>query len=291
MLDPRDKEFQEQDRFDTKDLLKLMAFLRSEDGCPWDRAQDHESIQENMLEEAYEAVDAIQCRDDAKLCEELGDVLMQVVFHAQLAEERGAFNYSDVVSGISRKLISRHTHLFGDDCALTAEEGLDTWTKNKKLERNYDKTSQMLTDVPRSMPALMRAAKLQKRAAKIGFDWPSAQGARAKMQEELAELEQELARREESEVPSSDKEVERAVQAEAGDLLFAVVNYLRLNKIEPESALSACSESFIRRFQSMEEIAAEAGQDLDAGLSLEELDSFWDEAKRRERQEDKNEIG
>lgn len=284
MIDPQDKEFQEKESYNSQDLLDLMAFLRSEDGCPWDRAQDHETIQENMLEEAYEAVDAIQLQDDVKLCEELGDVLMQVVIHAQMAEERGAFDFSDVVTGICKKLISRHTHLFGEDCALTAEEGLDTWSRNKKLERNYDKTSQMLTDVPRAMPALMRAAKLQKRAAKIGFDWPSPQGARDKMQEELAELEQELSRRGEAAFSSRDKEVERAIQAEAGDLLFAVVNYLRLNRIEPESALTGCSENFIRRFQSMEKIATEEGIDLDSGLSLEILDKYWDEAKKREGQ-------
>ncbi|NLC88966.1 MAG: nucleoside triphosphate pyrophosphohydrolase [Clostridiaceae bacterium] len=286
MIDPQDKEFQGRETYDIGDLLELLAFLRSEKGCPWDRAQDHASIQENMLEEAYEAVNAIQLQDDAELCEELGDVLLQVVFHARIAEERGAFDFSDVVTGISKKLISRHTHLFGDDCALTAAEGLDTWTRNKKLERNYNKTSQMLTDVPRSMPALMRAAKLQKRAAGIGFDWPSSLGAREKMVEELAELEAELSGREEALSPAQDQKLERAIQAEAGDLLFAVVNFLRLNRIEPESALTACSENFIRRFRSMEEIAAETGIDLDSGLSLEVLDEFWDEAKRREREEE-----
>ena len=286
MIDPQDKEFQGRETYDIGDLLELLAFLRSEKGCPWDRAQDHASIQENMLEEAYEAVNAIQLQDDAELCEELGDVLLQVVFHARIAEERGAFDFSDVVTGISKKLISRHTHLFGDDCALTAAEGLDTWTRNKKLERNYNKTSQMLTDVPRSMPALMRAAKLQKRAAGIGFDWPSSLGAREKMVEELAELEAELSGREEALSPAQEQKLERAIQAEAGDLLFAVVNFLRLNRIEPESALTACSENFIRRFRSMEEIAAETGIDLDSGLSLEVLDEFWDEAKRREREEE-----
>ena len=286
MIDPQDKEFQGRETYDIGDLLELLAFLRSEKGCPWDRAQDHASIQENMLEEAYEAVNAIQLQDDAELCEELGDVLLQVVFHARIAEERGAFDFSDVVTGISKKLISRHTHLFGDDCALTAAEGLDTWTRNKKLERNYNKTSQMLTDVPRSMPALMRAAKLQKRVAGIGFDWPSSLGAREKMVEELAELEAELSGREEALSPAQDQKLERAIQAEAGDLLFAVVNFLRLNRIEPESALTACSENFIRRFRSMEEIAAETGIDLDSGLSLEVLDEFWDEAKRREREEE-----
>ncbi|NLV99542.1 MAG: nucleoside triphosphate pyrophosphohydrolase [Clostridiaceae bacterium] len=285
MIDLKDKEFQERASYDIGDLLALLEFLRSENGCPWDRAQDHASIQENMLEEAYEAVHAIQLQDDADLCEELGDVLLQVVFHARIAEERGAFNFSDVVTGISKKLISRHTHLFGDDSAMTAEEGLDTWTRNKKRERNYDKTSQMLTDVPRSMPALMRAAKLQKRAARIGFDWPSPSGAREKMVEELAELEAELSRRESSLSPQEDKELERAIQAEAGDLLFALVNFLRLNQIEPESALTACSENFIRRFQTMEELAAEAGIDLDSGLSLQALDEFWDAAKRREKEE------
>ena len=142
--------------------------MRSEDGCPWDRAQDHESIQENMLEEAYEAVDAIQCRDDAKLCEELGDVLMQVVFHAQLAAERGAFDYSDVVSGISKADFAPYTSL-RRRLRSNSRGRARHLDQKQKLERNYDKTSQMLTDVPRSMPALMRAAKLQKACCQNRF--------------------------------------------------------------------------------------------------------------------------
>lgn len=278
-IDPHDDAFLEQTSYSMDDLLSIMAFLRSDRGCPWDREQSHESIQKNMIEEAYEAVDAIQSHSDDLLVEELGDVLLQVIFHAQMAAEDGRFDFGDVVTGISKKLISRHTHLFGDDRAETPEAVLDTWVRNKNREKGYQSAAERLDAVPEGMPALMRAHKIQKRAADVGFDWPDPSGAREKIFEELDELDAELARegeRAEGDGPAFE---------EAGDLLFAVVNYLRLNKIDSETALSRCSGKFIRRFRLMETLARADGLALDAELPLEVLDRYWEAAKRKQRED------
>ncbi len=256
------------DRYSVEELLEIMAFLRSEEGCPWDRVQTHESIQGNFLEEAYEAVDAIRKGDPQLLKEELGDVLMQVVFHSGIAGDAGQFDFDDVVSGICRKLISRHTHLFGEDTATTPDMVLHTWEKNKRLEKGFRSAGEAMEDIPRSLPALIRSFKLQKKAADVGFDWPSVDGARDKMAEELAELLEEV-----------DKGDKIRAAEEAGDLLFAVVNVLRILGIDPESALSGSSERFIRRFRLMEELAG-TSPDSFSGMSLEEMDSLWNEAKK-----------
>lgn len=253
------------------ELLAIMDYLRSDQGCPWDRVQTHESIQGNMLEEAYEAVDAIQSGDPVKLVEELGDVLMQVVFHAGIARDEGSFSFGDVVSGICQKLISRHTHLFGDDEATTPEMVLRTWEKNKKIEKGYESTAESMRAIPLAMPALTRACKLQKKAADVGFDWPSPEGAREKILEELGELLDEA--------ETGDRV---RIRQEAGDLLFATVNFLRLLGVDPEAALTDCSQRFIRRFDAMEELAQEEG-----GLShldLEAMDALWDRVKSDESQ-------
>ncbi len=265
------KRFVIKESYTMDELLAIMDFLRSDQGCPWDRVQTHESIQGNMLEEAYEAVDAIQSGDPSKLREELGDVLMQVVFHAGIAEDEGAFSFGDVVSGICHKLISRHTHLFGDDEATTPEMVLKTWEKNKKIEKGYESTAESMRTIPFAMPALTRALKLQKKAADVGFDWPSSEGAYDKVQEELQELCDE--------VGHGDG---RRVREEAGDLLFAVVNLLRLLGVDPEAALTDCSQRFVRRFEAMEKLAEKEG-----GLSrlkLEAMDALWDRVKRSERE-------
>ncbi len=266
----REKRFPLKENYSMDELRAILAFLRSEEGCPWDRAQSHESIQGNMLEEAYEAVDAIQSGDPEKLVEELGDVLMQVVFHAGIAEEADDFSFDQVVSGICRKLISRHTHLFGSDKAETPELVLRTWEKNKRKEKGHRRTVDAMRDLPRGMPALTRAYKLQKKAADIGFDWPSLEGAKEKIKEEYDEFLAEL-----------DRGDEIRAREEAGDLLFAVVNILRMRAIDPEAALTGCSERFIRRFSAMEEAADREGSSL-ARMSLEEMDGLWDEAKRLE---------
>ncbi len=268
------------ERYTVDELLAIMAFLRSDEGCPWDRIQTHESIRGNLIEEAYEAVDAIRQKDVAKLSEELGDVMMQVVFHAQMAKESGSFTFDDVVSGICRKLISRHSHLFGDDVATTPHDVLDTWEKNKREEKGHQSIIQELKDVPISFPALMRSYKLQKRAARIGFDWPTIDGARDKIAEETDELFDEA----DKVISSHETAAQERVFDEAGDLLFAVVNVLRMLKIDPEAALNASSEKFVRRFVVMDELAREENRVLEE-MTLEEMDRLWNRAKEIEREE------
>lgn len=179
-------------KYGIDDLISILAFLRSPDGCPWDREQTHASIKHNLIEEAYEVIDAIQAEDPDSLKEELGDVLMQVVFHARMAEENGEFDFNDVVTSISRKLISRHTHVFGQDIACNSAEVLQTWEKNKKIEKGLKSQTEVLQDVPRSLPALTRAYKVQKRAAQVGFDWPDSSGSLAKIFEELEEIKEQI---------------------------------------------------------------------------------------------------
>ncbi len=282
----RPEPFSLKEHYSVDELLRIMAFLRSDAGCPWDRIQTHESIQGNFLEEAYEAVDAIQQKDAEKLCEELGDVMMQVVFHAQIAAEAGEFAFEDVVSGICRKLICRHSHLFGDDIATTPEEVLKTWEKNKRAEKGFDGIVQELKDVPKAMPALTRSFKLQKRAARVGFDWPTVEGARTKMMEEMQELFAEVddARRmpphSEADQARRNDSQERIAE-EAGDLLFAVVNVLRMLHVDPEAALNNASGKFIRRMTKMDEMARAAGARLE-GMTLEAMDQLWNQAKAGE---------
>ena len=266
----KDDTFTLKEHYSFGKLLTIKAFLRSNEGCPWDRAQTHESIAGNMLEEAYEAVVAIGMNDPAALQEELGDVLMQVIFHSDMAE---AFTIRDVISGICRKLISRHTHLFGDDQADTPEKVLRTWEKNKQIEKGFQSVSDSMRDVPRGMPALTRAFKIQKKAANVGFDWTSVDGAMRKIEEELAELFVE--------VEKGDK---KRTEEEAGDLLFTIVNILRLLDLDPETALTGCTERFIGRFSTMEEEADKRDVKL-SDLELNELEALWVMAKKRESQQ------
>lgn len=247
-------------------LVEVMARLRGADGCPWDRAQTHESLRTYMLEEAYEAVEAIDSGDPQWLCEELGDVLLQVVFNAQVAKERGAFDFNDVVEGITAKLVRRHPHIFGDAVAETPEAVTRTWEAVKRAEKGGQEPESVLGKVPMAMPALSRAAVVQKRAAKVGFDWDDLSGPVAKVREELDEV---LA------AAPADQE------GELGDLLFAVVNLARMLKIDPEVALTGTIAKFVRRFRHIERSAAHQGRIL-ADMTLEELDSLWDDAKRAE---------
>jgi len=247
-------------------LVEVMARLRSADGCPWDREQTHESLRRYMLEEAYEVVEAIDQGDSGHLCEELGDVLLQVVFHAQIARESGRFDINDVVNGITAKLIRRHPHVFGEAVAETAADVTRTWEAIKRSERGEGEPTSVLSGVSTGLPALSRALEIQKRAAKVGFDWPDEEGPAEKVREELCEV-----------LAAGPAEQE----AEVGDLLFAVVNLARKLKVDPEIALSGTSARFVRRFRYMEERLAQQGLRVtDVGLA--EMDQLWDEAKRSE---------
>lgn len=260
-------EFEQKNKYTMDDFLQIMQILRSPEGCPWDREQNHKSIRNCMLEETYEAVEAIDTGDAALLQEELGDVLLQVVFHCELEREAGGFDFSDIVDGISKKMIVRHPHVFGDVSVQNSDEVLVNWDAIKKETKGQQTQTDVLKSVSKALPALMRSAKVQSKAAKIGFDWPDIGGALQKVEEETAELKEAIA----SGVPKDCEE-------ELGDLLFSVVNVARFLKTEPEQALSVSCEKFIARFQKMEKLAAERGQNMDS-LGLDKLDSLWNEAK------------
>jgi len=247
-------------------LVDVMTRLRAPDGCPWDREQSHQTLRRYLLEEAYEAVEAVDEGDPAHLCEELGDVLLQVVFHAQIAREAGHFDMRTVVNGITAKLIRRHPHVFGDAVAETAADVTRNWEAIKRAERGNPRPESVLSGVSKGLPALTRAEKVQKRAAKVGFDWADAQGPAAKVREELDEV---LA------AEPADQE------GELGDLLFAVVNLARKLKIDPELALGRASAKFERRFRYIEEQAAVSGRSLTV-IGLAEMDRLWEESKRAE---------
>lgn len=283
-LPPADS-FKLKDRYGMQEFIDIMAFLRSDSGCPWDRVQTHASLRKNLIEEAYEAVDAIDSGNPARLLDELGDVLMQVVLHAQLAMENGQFTFDDVVTAISRKMISRHTHIFGDDHAETPDQVLNTWERNKLKEKGFKSQSQVLEDVPLSLPALQRSFKVQQKAAQVGFDWDDASGPRSKISEELLEIENELAAAHQDVQAGkiSAEAADRLVAAEVGDLLFAVVNYARHLKVQPEMALNGTTDKFIRRFARVEEMARLHGQTLE-DMDLAAMDLLWERAKTEEKE-------
>ena len=261
--------FAPKERYTIEDLLEIMRLLRSPDGCPWDREQTHESIRSDFLEETHEAVEAINQHDTDGLREELGDVLLQVVFHSRIEEEKGAFCFADVVDGIAKKLIVRHPHVFADASADSSAQVWQNWDAIKRQTKGGKTQADLLRAVPRSLPALMRAAKVQGRAKRVGFDWPDVSGALEAVESETAELKQAIA-------GGSQAEVEE----ELGDLLFSVVNVSRFLHTDAEQALTAASDKFIRRFSVVEELAAERGMDMSAA-SLEELDGLWAAAKAR----------
>ncbi len=260
--------FQYKDRYDINDYRTIMALLRSEEGCPWDRAQTHASIRRALLEEAYETVTAIDAGDMDNLREELGDLLMQVLFHAQMEEEKGGFSFDDVCDEACKKLIRRHPHVFGNMDLETPEEVLVTWDEVKRQEKDQKSTAQAMDQVARALPALWRAEKIQKKAAKDGFDWPDWRGARDKLTEELGELDEAIAAGE-------------RVEEELGDVLAAAVNLARLLQIDPEQALNGSSDRFVRRYTRMEQLAAENGQAL-GSLNLDRQEVLWQRAKGEE---------
>ncbi|HVE91548.1 MAG TPA: nucleoside triphosphate pyrophosphohydrolase [Actinomycetota bacterium] len=246
-------------------LVEVIAQLRSPGGCPWDREQTHESLARYLLEETYEVLEAIDTKDPQALREELGDVLLQVVLHAQVAADSGAFTITDVVSGLRTKLVTRHPHVFGDVKVSRSDEVLANWEKSKRAQKG----TSVMHGIPSAMPALSRAAKLVRRAAQTGFDWSSADAAAAKLDEELSELHEEMARDD----PRADR-----LEAEVGDVLLAAVALSRKVGVEPETALRRSADLFRRRFDAMEEMAAADGRELES-LSQRDWAEYWDKAK------------
>lgn len=243
-----------------KELLQIMDKLLSPEGCPWDREQTHASLVRYLIEESYEVIEAIEQQDMNRLQEELGDLLLQVVFHAALAEREGWFNFGDVARTVSRKMIDRHPHVFGSLQLESSEAVMENWEDFKKKEGK----KHLLEGIPAMLPALMRAEKMQEKAARVGFDWADVGGALEKFKEEADELAQ--------------AQGEQEVREETGDLLFALVNIARFKGVEPEQALQATNDKFARRFRYIEEQLRLRQRDLKQA-SLQEMDELWEEAK------------
>lgn len=262
----------QQDKRSIDTLLGIMATLRDpEQGCPWDREQDFGSIAPYTIEEAYEVADAIDRDDLAELREELGDLLFQVVFHAQMASELGAFDFADVVQAISDKMLRRHPHIFGAEQALTADDQRVAWENLKAGERAAGADTSAVAGIGQALPALSRASKLGKRAARVGFDWPDIDGVLAKMHEELDELR-----------AARDAADPAAAEEEIGDLLFTAANVARHLRVDPEHALRAANRKFERRFRAVEALLKQADADWTA-KTPEEIDQLWQTIKSGER--------
>lgn len=259
-------------------LMELIRALRSENGCPWDRVQTHESLRRDMIEEAYEAVDAVDRGNLVDLEEELGDVVLQVALHSGIAEELGEFSFASVMNRVTDKMISRHPHVFNvseekndSNAVFSVDNVLEKWENTKRKEHGENTTTQSMQKIPKNFPALIRAEKVQKKAAKVGFDWDDVEGAFQKIGEEAGEL---------LEAYRNGDQVN--MQEEIGDLLFAVVNAARFLNVDPEEALNFTSDKFIRRFGYVEEQAIKAGTRPE-NMTLAEMDKLWDDAKRMEK--------
>ncbi len=252
--------------YNVKPITDVMNTLLGENGCPWDKEQTHDSLRKNLLEEAHEVIEAIDSHDMVHLKEELGDVLLQVVFHAKLAEQEGQFNFNDVVDAITEKMIRRHPHIFSDVKADDAETVLTNWEAIKKQEKvGKEESKSIMSKLPPTLPALMKAEKVQQKAHRVGFDWDDIEGPKAKIVEELEEIDAAL---------RGDGDVEE----EIGDLLFSAVNLARFAKVDPEQALNRSVQKFVSRFQAMEEKIMLDKKDF-AQYTLEELDEIWDACK------------
>jgi tetrapyrrole methylase family protein / MazG family protein len=254
---------------DFKELLTIMEKLRGEKGCPWDKVQNRESIKPYIIEEAYELIEAIEENDPEKIKEELGDLLFQIVFQCQLAREKNEFDMSAVIEKIGEKMISRHPHVFGEAECRTPGEVVKQWEVLKKQEGKL--RDSILEGVPKAMSSLLRAHRLQKRAAQVGFDWEKVEDVLKKVDEEMNELKEAL---------KSGKKEE--MEDELGDIFFMLVNLSRFIKVNPEDAHRKTISKFIHRFRHIEMRAAEQGREL-SGMTLEEMDNLWDEAKQNER--------
>ena len=252
---------------DFYDLLEIMKTLRGEDGCPWDREQTHESLKKYLIEESYEAIEAIENKNDDMLIEELGDVLLQVVFHAEIGNEEGFFNINDVIKSICNKMIERHPHVFGEVDVKNSNEVLNNWDKIKKKEKGFKTYTEEMKHIAKILPALMRAEKVQKKAAKVGFDWDKIEDAFEKVREEFYEVKDVY--------KNNNRE---KILEEVGDLIFSVVNIARFLDIDPEFALNYTIDKFISRFNYIEQTAINKDLKLE-NMTLQEMDALWEEAK------------
>jgi tetrapyrrole methylase family protein/MazG family protein len=253
------------------DLVDIMAKLRGNPGCPWDKSQTHETLKPFLIEEAYEVIDAIDRNNKDDLIEELGDLLLQIVFHSRLAQERGDFDIGDVINGVCNKMVRRHPHIFGDITVEGTEEVLKNWEEIKREEKDMKTEAQSMMNLPKTLPALMKAFKVQEKAARVGFDWDDVKGAFDKVYEELEEL------KEVYNTGNSDK-----IREEMGDLIFACVNVARFLEVEPELAVNDAVKKFIRRFDFVETEAAKSDKSLQE-MNLQEMDALWEQSKNQEK--------
>lgn len=261
-------EFEIKDRYDIGDLLEIIKVLRAPGGCPWDAEQTHTSIKKNFIEETYEVVEAINKNNSDMLREELGDVLLQIVMHTEMEREQGGFCFEDVVDEVVKKLVARHPHVFGDVVAENSSQALESWNEAKSRLKGEKNKTQSMQSVPRELPALMRAQKVQHKASKAGFDWQSADGAFDKLYEEINELKIAMNQGDSS-----------LIEDEFGDVLFSCVNIARFINVDSEEALTKSTDKFISRFSSVEQMAKEKGIDMKSS-SLQVLDELWDNAKK-----------
>lgn len=264
-----DFEFKEKYNFD--DLVQIMRRLRAKDGCPWDAEQTHESIKANLIEETYEVIEAINKKDSDLLCEELGDVMMQVVFHAQMESEKGVFTIDDVTDGVCKKLVERHPHVFGTVQVDSVDDVLTNWEQIKNQSKNRKTTTQSMLSVPKELPALMRSSKVQGKAKKVGFDWGTIEPVYDKLDEEIAELKEAVAQKDKAHI-----------KEELGDVLMTVVNLSRFIDCDAEECLNLSVDKFINRFSKVEQFALERDIDINSA-SIDKLEELWQEAKTYER--------
>ncbi len=260
--------FEFKENYGIEDLLRIMEILRGPGGCPWDAEQNHESIKKSFIEETYEVIEAINKKDKDLLQEELGDVLLQVVFHAEMEKEIGSFDFSDVADGICKKLIERHPHVFGKVKVNGTDEVLSNWDDIKRKSKGQKTQGSSMMKVPRELPALMRAQKIQSKAKKAGFDWDDMSGAFDALESEIKELKEAVR------LKNSD-----AIEDEFGDVLFSCVNIARFIDVDSEEALTRANDKFMSRFLIVEKLAEERDIDM-KNTPIDELDKLWDEAKK-----------
>lgn len=250
------------------ELLELMQRLRSKDGCPWDKEQNHASLKPHLVEETYEVIDAIDSGDPDKIKEELADLFFHIVFHCQIAKEKGEFDIGSIMALCLDKMTRRHPHVFGEATAATPEEVIHQWEEIKKTEKGNEERKFIVDGLPKHLPALQKAQKLQKKVAKVGFDWPSIHGVIDKVEEELAEVKEAI----------SENNPEH-IEEEVGDLLFSIVNLSRFLKLDTENVLHKTIYKFVERFKKMEMALASMGKDIEK-CTLEEMDAIWNKVKK-----------